>query len=377
MRIALFANTDWYLYNFRLSLAQALREHGAEVLLLAPEGVYLDKLRQMGFSCLPVPMQRRSLNPLREIRLVRWLSRALREQRIELVHGFTLKCAVYASIAARFAGHIPAVSSVAGLGFTFTSDRPLARVLRLPVRAAMSVAFTGPGVRIIVQNHDDLDFFQHAAWCDDERLRLIRGSGVNCRRFAPAAVIAEPGDEMCIVMASRLLLDKGLVELMAAAQALYASECAVQIVVAGEADLGNPNAVSTEQLTAWRSLPNVKFLGHVDDMLALYQSADVCVLPSYREGLPKSLIEAGACGLALVSCDVPGCREVVMHELNGLLVSPGDAPALARALQYLHDNPQQRVAMGEAARTHVQAHFSEEQVVRETLDVYRELIPLG
>lgn len=378
-KVLLFANTEWYLYNFRRSLALALRDAGYEVLLVSPPGPYGEKLRALGFRWIPAPMERRSLNPLRELALVNWLRRLIRAERVDVVHGFTIKCAVYGSLAARLAGVPARVNAVAGMGYVFTSDDLKARLLRPVVRTLMRVALDGRGARLILQNPDDVALFERARLVDSERVRLIPGSGVDCRRFGPEAGRGQ-GGRFRVLLAARLLWDKGLAEYVAAARQLRAEGRDIEFLLAGDPDPGNPAAVPEATVRGWVEEGALSWLGHVDDMPGLFRSVDAVVLPSYREGLPKGLIEAGACGLPLVTTDVPGCREVVSDGVDGLLVPVKDATALAGAIATLQDDPVLRARLGAAARAKALAEFDERIVIERTVGVYREVLlaaPVG
>jgi len=374
LKVVLFANTEWYLYNFRRTLAMALRDAGHEVVLVSPPGPYGEKLRALGFRWIPAPMERRSLNPLRELALVLWLRRLLRHEGVDLVHGFTIKCAVYGSLAGRLA-RIPArVNAVAGMGYVFTSDSWQARLLRPLVRGLMRLALDGRGARLVLQNPDDVALFQKAGLVDASRVRLIPGSGVNCTRFI-AGNQRMKGGALRVLLAARLLWDKGVAEYIAAARELKGQGRQINFLLAGNPDAGNPATVPAAKLNEWVSEGLVEWLGHVDDMPSLLSSVDVVVLPSYREGLPKSLIEAAACGLPLVTTDVPGCREVVTNEVDGLLVPARDSRALAIAIARLHDDPVMAAGLGEAAREKALAEFDERIVIKRTMQVYEELMP--
>lgn len=375
-KIVLFANTDWYLYNFRRSLALALQANGYEVLLLSPPGVYGEKLQSLGLRWEAVPMHRKSLNPVREAALVGYLVRRLRKERPDLVHGFTIKCAVYGSIAARLA-RIPArVNAVAGMGYVFTSSDLKARVLRPAVAALLKLALDGRCARLILQNPDDVALFEQARLVDPARVALIPGSGVDCSRFT--AVPGERSDRpLRVLLAARSLWDKGLAEYAQAARNLHAQGRDIHFLLAGTPDEGNPAAVPEATLRQWASEGTIDWLGHVDDMSALLASVDVVVLPSYREGLPKTLIEAAACALPLVTTDVPGCREVVTDEKDGLLIPPKDADALANAIARLHDSPELARKLGLAAREKALAEFDETIVIERTVEVYRSVLALA
>jgi glycosyltransferase involved in cell wall biosynthesis len=373
VKLTLFANTDWYLWNFRRSLALALRDAGHDVLLLSPDGAYGEKLRALGLRWQPLPMDRRSLNPLRELSLLLHLVRLFRREQPGLVHGFTIKCAVYGSLAARIAGVPARVNAVAGMGYVFTSEDTKARILRPIVRTLMRLALGGRNARLILQNPDDVALFEHAGLVAPERIRLIPGSGVDCARFSPDPARI-PGERMRVLLPARLLRDKGLAEFAEAARLLRERNIPVDMLLAGDPDPGNPAAVAEAEVRAWAEAGILEWLGHVDDMPALLRSVDVVALPSYREGLPKGLIEAAACGCALVATDVPGCREVVAEDgIDGLRVPVRDGVALADAIERLARDPDLRTRLGEAARRKAMERFDERIVIARTLDVYREL----
>jgi glycosyltransferase involved in cell wall biosynthesis len=377
VKVLLFANSDWYLYNFRLGLARALRDAGHDLLLVTPSGPYGSKLTELGFRWEPAPMVRRSLNPLREIMLVHWLTRLIAREHIALVHGFTIKCAVYGSIAARLAGIPARINAVAGMGYVFTSKDPRALLLRPVIRNLLRIALDGEGARLILQNPDDVDLFARARLVKSERVRLIPGSGVDCSRFTPPADANRGAlqSRFRVLLPARLLWDKGIGEYIAAARQVRQAGHAVDFLLAGNPDAGNPAAVPEEAVRGWVAEGVVEWLGHVQDMPGLFRSVDAVVLPSYREGLPKGLVEAAACGLALVTTDVPGCRAVVTHEQDGLLVPVRDASALANAIERLHLDRALCARLGEAARKKALSEFDDSLVIARTLSVYDELLP--
>jgi glycosyltransferase involved in cell wall biosynthesis len=374
MKVVLFANTEWYLWNFRRSLALALRDSGHEVVLVSPDGPCGEKLRSLGLRWQPVPMNRRSLNPLREAALLLHLVRLLRRERADLVHGFTIKCAVYGSLAARLAGVPARVNAVAGMGYVFISDSPKARLLRPLVRALLKLALGGRNARLILQNPDDVALFAQAGLVDPAQVRLIPGSGVDTARFHPDPSRSS-GERVRVLLPARLLWDKGLAEYAQAARLLRGRGVPADLLLAGDPDPGNPAAVPADTVRGWEAEGLLQWLGHVDDMPALLRGVDIVALPSYREGLPKGLIEAAASGCALVATDVPGCREVVTHEVDGLLVPERDARALADAIERLVRDAPLRQRLGEAGRAKAIARFDERIVVRETMKVYAELLP--
>ncbi len=377
-RVVLFANTEWYLYNFRRSLALALQQRGYEVLLLSPPGPYGVKLRELGLRWEPLPMQRRSLNPIREFILLWRLVVLFRRERPVLVHNFTIKCAVYGSLAARIAGIGARINAVAGMGYVFTSDGLKARALRPIVRGLMRGALGGERARLVLQNADDLELFERTGLAKPENIRLIRGSGVDCQRFDPTGTsldIRHHGKVPCVLLAARLLWDKGIADYIEAARILHAEGRSVRLLLAGDPDPGNPAAIPVEKVQAWAAEGLIDWLGHVDDMAALYARVDIVALPSYREGLPKSLIEAAACGLPLIAADVPGCREVITDGIDGMLVPVRNGVALAKAIARLLDDPALAARLGSSARAKALAEFDERIVIDKTTGVYAELLP--
>lgn len=372
--VALFGNTDWYLYNFRLPLLHRLREEGARLLLISPPGEYGEKLKAMGFDWRPLPMERRSLNPLAEARLLLHIAGLMRAEKVAIIHGFTIKPAIYAGIAGRLAGVKGRVSAVAGLGFVFISDSLKAKVLRPVVRTAAWLAFGGRNARLIVQNPDDRAAFVDKGLVDPAKVHTIPGSGVDLTRFQVSSRVRGEGEPLKVLLAARMLWDKGLAEFVEAARILKGQGRNIRFLLAGEPDPGNPAACAAEDLAGWTAEGLVEHLGHVDDMPALLADVDVVVLPSYREGLPKTLIEAAGCALPLVTTDVPGCREVVTHEADGLLVTVREHEGLVTAIARLDDDADLRKRLGAAAREKALRLFDVEIVMRRTLDVYRELL---
>jgi glycosyltransferase involved in cell wall biosynthesis len=377
--VMLFANTEWYLYNFRRSLASALINAGYKVLLVSPPGPFGEKLEALGFRWIAAPMHRLSLNPARELALVLWLRRLIVQERINLVHGFTIKCAVYGSIAARMSREVSRVNAIAGMGYVFSSNDVKAQLLRPAVRGLMQLALNGDSARLVLQNPDDVAFFEREGIVGRQLIRHIAGSGVDCNRFWPRTKTTEDqeGTALRVVLPARLLWDKGIKEFVEAAKVLREEGRKVDFLLAGEPDPGNPAAVPASAIQEWVSSGLVQALGHVHDMPALFHSVDIVVLPSYREGLPKGLIEAAACGLPLITTDVPGCREVVKDNVNGLLIPVKDPVALARAIGRLCEDPELRARLGAAARAHVLARYDETIIIRQTMSVYDELLTGG
>lgn len=378
MKIILLANTDWYLYNFRRALAQELQNKGHEVLLLSPDGPYGKKLCALGLYWQPVPLNRSSINPMRELWFINWLRNFILTEDVDLVHGFTIKCAIYGSLAARFAGDRSRISAVAGMGYIFTSQALRARLLRLPTLLTMRCTMGGKNSRLILQNSHDVSVFHRNAIIRKDRIRLIRGSGVNCRQFSGCAERL-PGESMRVLLAARLLWDKGIAEYVEASRQLQAAGKDIHFLLAGTPDPGNPDSIPEQQVIQWQQQGLIQWLGHVDDMPTLLSSIHVMALPTvYGEGVPRSLIEGAASGLALIATDSPGCSELIEHEKNGLLVPlHNNVDALVYAIARLESDPRLARRLGAAAQKKARREFDEGDVITQTLAVYQELTPPG
>ncbi len=365
MKILLFANTDWYLYNFRLALAQALRARGDEVVLVSPDGVYAPRLQELGFRWVCFSLARRGLNPLVEISTIMRLVRLYRREKPDLVHQFTVKCVLYGSLVCRLLGIHSVVNSVTGLGYVFMEGKGARRWLRGIIMLFYRLVLRRTWV--IFQNPDDRAIFLENRLVDPERVALVRGSGVDNQRFAPSP---EPGGIPVVILPARLLWDKGVGEFVEAARRVRADGLPARFVLVGDSDPENPAAVPVAQIRKWVKKGVIEWWGWRDDMDVVYAQAHIVCLPSYREGVPKTLIEAAACGRPIVASDVPGCREIVRPGENGLLVPARDIAALATSLKQLIQDSNMRRAMGIRGRKIVEKEFSMDLVVSQTLNVY-------
>ena len=372
MKIALYANTDWFMYQFNRPLALALKAAGHDVVLLTPPGDFHHHFETIGLQWQAVPMQRRSLNPFREIALIFWLVKALRREKVDLLNNFTLKCIVYGSLASRASPRIGLVNTITGLGYVFTNNGIKARALKPFVRALMTVVLGMTNSKTVVLNEEDLEFVSETFNLErNEKVFLIPGSGVDCDRFTPST--RGPSEEtrpFRVCLPARLLWDKGLAEYVDASRIVRSTYPDMQFHLCGALDRGNPSAVPSPVLEGWISEGVVIWNGHVDDMAAALPEFDVVVLPSHREGLPTVLTEASASGVPLVATDVPGCRDVVNDGVNGFLVPKGNAKALAQAIEKLYLSPALRREFGRNAREIAIQKFCTPAVIEKTLAVY-------
>ena len=366
VKVILFANTDWYLYHYRLPLAQAMQALGWEVTLLSPPGNYAVHLQEAGFRWLPFPFSRRGKNPLADLNLLRRLIKIYRAEQPDAVHHFTIKPVLYGSLAARWLKIPTIVNAIPGLGHVFIAKSIPGRVLRRTVRQFYHFALAN--TQVIFQNPDDQALFVRYSLVKDGQHHLIRGSGVDIEQLSP---LPEPEGDPVVALPARLLWPKGVGEFVAAAQRLKSEGSAARFALIGRSDPGNPQAVPEEQLRAWAEEGAVEWWGWTDHIFSIYDRSHIICLPTYYgEGVPRSLIEAAACGRPIVATDQPGCREIVQDGENGLLVPVQDTQALADALRTLINDPQLRQRMGRRGRDLVVEKFSVDQVIRETLSVY-------
>jgi len=373
MKIILFANTDWYLYNFRLTLAQASRKKGHAVVLLSPPGEYGPRLVQAGFRWISFPLSRRGMNPFSELITLWRLARLYSRERPDLVHHFTVKCVLYGSLAAKMAGVKGVVNAIIGLGYVFIGDEWPVRLLRWLVKGFYRRALRG--TQVIFQNPDDQELFSRNGLVNRKQVTLIPSSGVDIEKFSPSP---EPAGEPLVILPARMLWAKGVNEFVLAAGILRLAGVQARFALIGDTDPGNPEAVPVDQLEKWRKEGIIEWWGWQEDMPMLYRQAHIVCLPSYyREGTPKSLIESAACGRPIVTTDRPGCREVVRHQQNGLLVPVRDSRALAEALKTLIGDAALRKQMGKKGRELAVAEFSLEKVIGQTLSVYEKALSGG
>ncbi len=371
MKILFLVTEDWYFWSHRLPLARAARRAGAKVFIMAHLGQLRDAMEEEGLQVIPWNISRRSLNPLRELNALFQVIRVYRRERPDLLHHVALKPIVFGGVAARLCGGIASVNAVAGLGHVFTSSLWSMRLLRTLLSKLLRVALKGANAKSVFQNEDNRNLFLQEGIVSTEQSVVIRGAGVDIGEFIPQA---EPTGVPVVMFASRILWEKGVREFVAAAVKLRDNGLLARFVLVGKPDPENPSSVPDEQLRGWQESGSVEYWGHRDDMAAVLAQSNLVCLPSYLEGLPKVLIEAAACGRAIVTTDVPGCREVVRHNENGLLVPPRDSDALADALASLIKNPSLRARLGARGRETVVREFSEETVFAQTLTIYRELI---
>jgi len=369
VKILLVANTDWYLFRFRLSLAKFLRAQGMDVVFASPSGQYVSSIVAEGFRHLIWEIGRRSINPLEEALAIGKLANLYRLERPDIIHLHTIKPVLYGSLAARLTGSPAVVCSVTGRGYVFLGEGPLANGLRPLVKGLYRFALRHGNT--LFENEADREYFLSENLVKPEQTHLIEGVGVDTDYYQP---LPEPSGIPTVLMAARMLWDKGVGTLVKAAR-LMQGRTPMRVVLVGKPDPGNPASIPEETLNEWAKEGAVEWWGFQADIRNVFSSCHIVALPSLGEGIPTVLLEAAACGRALVATNVPGCRDVVVDGVNGLLVPPKDPQALAEALIRLLKDKALRETMGAAARKLAVERFSDQRVNAKTLAIYQSIAP--
>lgn len=369
-KILFVVNALEFFLSHRLPLAVAANKAGYKVHIASADGTGVKKISQLGFEHHVIDIARSGQNPLKELLSIVQLFRVFQKIRPQIVHLITIKPVLYGGLAARFAGVDGVVAAVSGLGTVFLSQSGLAGLRKTFISFLYRQAFRQKKLAVIFQNPDDRQVLLDIGALSLDQSRLIRGSGVDLLDYP---CLPELEGTPVVVMAARLLRDKGIYEYVEAARILRQRGIDACFRLIGAPDAGNPSSIGQSQLDAWSAEGVVELLGYRSDISQQYAVATIVCLPSYREGLPKSLVEAAACGRAVVTTDVPGCRDAIELDVSGLLVPVKDAEALADALQRLIESPALRQCMGSAGRVLAEREFAIEKIVDAHLNIYQEL----
>ncbi|HEY0563143.1 MAG TPA: glycosyltransferase family 4 protein [Methylophilus sp.] len=373
-KILFFVTEDWFVCSHWLPIIKAAKDAGFEVVVVTNVHLHADKILALGVRLIPFEMSRRGSNLLSELSTIYRLARVYRKERPTIVHHIAMKPMLYGSFIVHLLGVRHIVNWVSGLGWLFISNNWRAKVMRSLVKKTLSLLLSRTSV--IVENTDDkavmLDlgiFYRN--------LHLMRGAGVDTEVYAPKqhqANVANTSANPVVLLPSRMLWDKGLGEFVDAAMLLKKRAITARFVLVGSPDESNPASVSVQQLKQWHEEGAVEWWGRREDMPQVFAASNIVCLPSYREGLPKALLEAASCGLPIVTTDVPGCREVVSNGDNGYLVPSHDSIALANALESLIRSPDLAEKMGARGRTRVLNEFSQEIIQAQVVSLYKKLI---
>lgn len=346
--------------------------NGYEVVVATGVYAYGQQIQDEGFRLIPLELIRNSRSLLREFRALRQLRSIYCQEQADIIHQVAIKAVLYGSIAGLGMKKMRAVNALTGLGYLVASSSAKAAFLRAIVWRAFRFLLNDPDKRVLVENQDDRNLVISRLKIPAENVIVTRGSGVDIELFQPTP---EPEGPPVVVLASRMLWIKGIKEFVEAAHMLRAKGVSARLVLAGDSDVNNPSCVPREQLLEWQKLGIVEWWGHQADMPQVFKQASFVCLPSHGgEGVPKVLMEAAACSRAIVTTNVPGCREIVQHGVNGLVVPPEDAVSLAAAIEQLVNDPEARRHMAAQSRRKAVEEFSEEAVIRQTLVLYSQLL---
>lgn len=367
-RLLYVVSEDWAFLSHRLPMALAAQQAGFEIHVATRVEAEGDAIRRHGFVLHPIPFHRGGLSPVAAQATIRAIRRIERRIRPTLAHHSGLQACIFGGLAA-LGRDLPQVNALTGLGYAFTGDPRRAGAVRRLLSAVLRFLLNRPDSRALVQNPDDWAALEQLG-VRPERLVMIPGSGVDTQALRP---LPEPEGPITVGFAGRLLTDKGIRALVAAHRLLRQRWGDIRLLIAGEPDPANPASVSQAEAEAWGREDGITWLGHLDDIRQLWLRSHIAALPSHREGLPKSLLEAAAFGRPMVATDAPGCREIVLHERTGLLVPIEDPPSLAEAIARLAASAELRARYGAAARELVESKMSARAVGEATVRLYRSL----
>jgi glycosyltransferase involved in cell wall biosynthesis len=366
---------DWYFWSHRRPIAFAALQNGYDVFVATRVGDCGEKIIEAGFRLIPLRLDRSSYSLFHELRTVSELRSIYRREKPDIVHHIALKPILYGSMAALGNRRIQVINAFAGMGYLVSSPSFKARMLKRVLWKMFHFLLNRPNSFLLLQNKEDRDLLVAEVGVPPEKTTIIRGSGVDVNEFQSSAEV--PGVPI-VLLSSRMLWIKGISDFVEAAKLLRARGVHARFVLAGDTDPGSPGAIPREKLQEWQNAGPVEWWGHQQSMSRMLQQSAIVCLPSHGgEGVPKALIEAAASERAIVATDVPGCRDIVRHGTNGLLVPPKNPAALADAIATLLNDPTLRAAMGRRGREIAVNEFSEEKVIQQTLALYRQLLSGG
>ena len=368
-KLFIVVNVDWFFLSHRLPIALEAKKRGYDVTVLSIEEEHKgNEIRSYGLKFIPLPASRGGHNIFSEVTLLKYLIQIYKREKPDIVHHVAIKPVIYGTLAARWTGVPKIVNAISGFGSAFIS-RKHGSLRTALIRRIYKYSLNHPEINIIVQNMDDYQFVSAFNKIRKEQIFLIKGSGVDLDQFSYAK--PENHTPLTVLLAARMLYDKGIEEFVNAARRILSENKNIaEFILAGKLDAENKSGIPEKTLLEWNREGSIKWIGHQEDMIPLYKRADIVVLPSYREGLPKTLIEASAIGRPIVTTDVPGCREVVKNGENGWLVEKGNVDELKNAISKLLGDKQMRETMGLKAREIAEREFSIQNVIRQTFAIY-------
>ena len=369
-RIIFVVNVDWFFLSHRLPLALEALNRGYDVFLLAADCGKREEVEKYGIKFVHIPFERSGSNPIHELKCVFKLKRLYKKLCPDIIHHITIKSAILGSLAAKFSGNKNVVNAISGFGYNFTDERD--GLLQKIMKLVLKFAFRDKHFSYILQNPDDINAIKEFNFTSEDKVYLIKGSGIDLQQYSFAAL---PNNEkLNILFPARILRDKGIIELIDAAKLLQNKLYGkVTFILAGDCDINNPTGIHQDELNNIIVKNYIEWVGYQKQMYEIYKSADIVILPSYREGLPKSLIEACAVGRPIITTDVPGCRECVIENYNGILVKSKNVEELSSAIEILINNKDLRVQYGKNARLLAEKEFSIESVIDKHFSIYKSI----
>jgi len=367
-KLLFIISEDWYFISHRFFLAKYAKLQGYDVYLLTRVTKYENIIKKSGINLIHWPIKRRSVNLFNELGSIKIVLKTIRMVKPDIIHAVALKPILYGAIGAKIFNIKSRVFAFAGLGYVFSSSQYLARFLRPILSSAFKVFLHNKSSVIIAQNQDDIHLLIKHNIAHNQQIKLIRGSGVDTEKFKQSP--SNSNTKPIILLPARLLWDKGIGDFAKASAIFQKKDLPARFVVAGRRDDDNPESIPKNIIDGWKANNLLEVMGHIEDMPALYNSSSIVCLPSFREGLPKSLLEAASSSKPIVAYDVPGCREVVIDGENGILVQARDYQALAQALEVLIKNSNLRTRMGSEGRRMVKKYFSQEEIALQTKKVW-------
>jgi glycosyltransferase involved in cell wall biosynthesis len=368
MKVAFFANSDWFMYQFNMPMALHLKSKGIDIVLLGPKGLYVKKINESGVPYIEVPLKRSGFSVFNETNLIIWLFKVIRREKIDIIHNFTLRCAISGSLAAILSGNRMRINEITGLGYLYTSRSTAKIIFRTVVSMMLRISTIGQRSVLIVLNNRDYKKFKTSWMYRGVKIIKILGVGVDCKKYFSTHNSGQR--KFRVLLPARMLKDKGVVEFVEAARYVKNLGLDIEFILAGNTDLHNPTAVSEKHLNEWHMMGVVNWKGHVDDMFKLYREVDIVVLPSHREGLPTSLTEAAACGLPLIATSVAGCEDVVDNNVNGFVIPVENPWAIAAAVISLYCNRPLCSILGANSRLIAENKFSSQVIFNQRMSLY-------
>jgi glycosyltransferase involved in cell wall biosynthesis len=368
-KIILSANTSWYLFNFRASTIQEFIRLNHEVICIAPEDDYTQKLKNLGCIYVPLYMDNKGINPIKDAYLLFQFFRNYFLHKPDAIFHFTIKNNIYGTWAAKSLA-IPAINNISGLGTAFLSKGLLSKFVKLLYKTSQCFAY-----KVFCQNPEDMDLLIKQKLVSAQNLILLPGSGVNLKRFHPSLKSVHHNEHFTFLYAGRMLQDKGLFELIEAVLSINKNARRCNLVLCGFSNVDNRSAIAISELEEWDKIPGIDWIGPSDNVELVMAGADCLVLPSYREGMPKTILEAGAMELPVIASNVPGCQNIIQNKINGILCKPKDSLDLEHAmLSIMNMTNEERIIMGQQGRMKVKKEFDEKIVVNFATTILHELL---